>query len=172
MSSADGSIKWTYFDPQEKAVNVLIEKTDGADAHLDIIVVSENFLTYIDPWTGAQRKRESLENKNGKSDSFILVSTEVETATETVSTQAVLSVPKDTSDSFKAQIHPSTEKLSGSDPLFYTQVDKSASKIIGYSINKNTLKANKMWNISFANNNASGKGKNSNLVIEDVYVQF
>jgi hypothetical protein len=172
ISSADGSIKWTYFDPQEKAVNVLIEQTDGVDAHLDIIVVSENFLTYIDPWTGAQRKRESLVNKNGQSDSFILVGTEVETAIETVSTQAVLSVPKDTSDAFKVQIHPENEKLSGSEPLFYTQVDKSAGKIIGYSINKTTLKANKMWNVSFASNNASGKGKSSNMVIEDIYVQF
>jgi hypothetical protein len=29
-----------------------------------------------------------------------------------------------------------------------------------------------MWNVSFASNNASGKGKSSNMVIEDIYVQF
>jgi hypothetical protein len=48
ISSADGSIKWTYFDPKEKALNVLIEQTGGQDAHIDIIVVSENAVCYID----------------------------------------------------------------------------------------------------------------------------
>jgi hypothetical protein len=47
------------------------------------------------------REKDNLLKTNGQNDQFILVNTETETATETVSSQAVVSVPNDTSDSFK-----------------------------------------------------------------------
>jgi len=56
LSSKDGSIQWTYFDPSDKAVNVLVESTGGFDSIVDIIVVSGNALTYLDPITGTVRQ--------------------------------------------------------------------------------------------------------------------
>jgi len=46
MSAQGGTILWTYFDPQEKAVNVLIDSSG------DISVISENAITYLNPITG------------------------------------------------------------------------------------------------------------------------
>ena len=84
VSANDGSIQWTYFDPKEKATNVIIEQNSGFDAHVDIIVVSENYLTFLNPWTGIMRQREALEDNCGSSDQFILVNTQEDTAAETV----------------------------------------------------------------------------------------
>jgi len=69
LSSLDGSIQWTYFDPAEKAVNVLVEKTGE---NVDVIVVSGNALTYLDPVTGSIRE-QIHHDKIGAENDFMLV---------------------------------------------------------------------------------------------------
>lgn len=85
MSAHGGSILWTYFDPQEKAVNVLIDQ-NGV-----ISVISENAITYLNPSTGTQVNRENLQQSMGIKADFLIVNTQ----NGDIQDQVVVSIPRD-----------------------------------------------------------------------------
>lgn len=102
MSAQDGGIMWTYFDPQEKALNVLVEHKGSFDDIVDIVVISENALSYLNPFTGVMRTRVALERNLGSTSDFILVNTsqtDKRDSNITNDDQVLVSIPRTQSES-------------------------------------------------------------------------
>ena len=61
VSSFDGTILWTFYEPTEKVVKVFVEQSAGYDNQLDIIVVTEKDELHLDPVTGTVRSKHHHE---------------------------------------------------------------------------------------------------------------
>jgi len=174
LSSMDGSVLWTYFDPQEKGLNVLVEATGGFDNIVDVIVVSGGALTYLDPLTGAIRQRH-LHNGIGLENDFMLVNSVPQGK---ATGQVLMAVPRnipDSDDEFSVRVFPAGVKLHGDQNLFYTQVNKQEGTMCGFQINRDTLEAQRIWSINFsaANSKEADKtGNDNHHIIEEVVTQY
>lgn len=53
MSSYDGAVQWSYYNPAEKVVKVFVEQLPGSDAHVSIILITEKMEIHLNPLTGS-----------------------------------------------------------------------------------------------------------------------
>lgn len=114
LSSSDGALQWSYYNPQEPIVKVFVEQAAGSDLSLNIIVITERNELHLNPLTGTQysRKAHHLDTRDYE---FMLVRSGPES-------QNVIAVPKgaQATEQILKLTDGSSGSLAGDQPLFYT----------------------------------------------------
>ena len=53
VQSNNGSVKWSFYSPDEKIVKVFVEQKAGIDQHLSLILITDKSEIHLNPLTGS-----------------------------------------------------------------------------------------------------------------------
>ena len=53
VQSNNGSVKWSFYSPDEKILKVFVEQKAGIDQHLSLILITDKSEIHLNPLTGS-----------------------------------------------------------------------------------------------------------------------